>query len=145
MDIEASSNRLRLSYPPSRAFPRATEATGQEELTLHIGAIPFFDLDSTSFLPCPDDGNDLDSVSCAFPGLNVTLRGNIIRHVHAQGRTRELTFSKKQKRYGAYHYVLRWMFDRQAIVDAARGDEEVVPEMVIEFEQTALPECSLRM
>lgn len=153
MTIQATANSLRLTYPPSRAFPKATTTTdrmddndAEEEFTLHIGAIPFFELDKTSFLPS-SPGASNEAVSCAFPGLNVTFRGNIITGTDQQGRTRqrELTFSKKQKRYGSYFYVLRWRFSREEMQRKNSG-EVVVPEVVIEFERTPLPEnCPLRM
>lgn len=116
-EIQAGPKSLTIRYPPSRDFP---DAPVSHTMVLHIGALPFMQL----------DGNSFASNRESLPGLDVELKGSV-----ADNSTKCLRFASNTRTHGAYHYVLQFEW---------KGDIGV-PELVIQFEKTTPPQYPLLM
>lgn len=116
-EIIARPDSLTIRYPPSRD---SKEAPVSRRMILHIGALPFLQLDGTSF-----EGNRQ-----SLPGLDVELHGNVTTN----GR-KTLRFGSAMRTHGAYYYELQYEWD----------GEIGTPELVIAFQKTTPPHYPLRM
>lgn len=113
--IVASAESLSITYPKPVDFANSPSSN---VIRLHIGALPFLQLDGKSF----------ESDRESLPGLEIQFTGNVVE----RGR-RTLKFGSNTKTHDAYHYVLEYSWE---------GDIGI-PELVIEFKKTAPPQYLL--
>lgn len=118
-EIIASSNSLAVKYKTPFDFPDSPQAT---RITLHIGCLPFMQLDQTAFA----------SNAASLPGLDVRLSGNVV-----EKGTQEFTFDKHHFNHGSAFYKLSYAFPANL-----REAEE--PTLVVNFTKTKPPVYDLR-
>jgi len=111
----ASAESLVVKYPKPVDFANSPSSN---VLRLHIGSLPFLQLDGKSF----------DSDHESLPGLDIQFSGNVVE----RGQ-RTLKFGTETRPHGAYHYVLEYTWE---------GDIGV-PELVIGFKKTTPPQYPL--
>ena len=120
--IKATESALTITYPHPTDFAKAAH-NSSSQIILHIGCLPFMQLDGTSF----------QGSKQSLPGLDITLSGNV-----AEEAKRTLTFDKTHKLHGAWYY--RLVFDFPALRE--KGE---VPELVLGLTQTEPPVSPFRM
>jgi hypothetical protein len=113
----ASPESLTITYPKPIDF---ASSPSSKQVRLHIGALPFLQLNTKSF----------DSNSESLPGLDLQLSGNIVE----RGQ-RSLRFGSETRTHGVYHYVLQ--YDWQGDIG--------VPELVISFKKQTPPQYPLEL
>jgi hypothetical protein len=116
--ITATADALTVKLPKPTDFPNSPSA---DRVTLHIGALPFMQLNKRSF----------EGHRASLPGLDVRLSGNIVE----QG-TQTLEFNKDTTMHGAPYYRLSYAFP------ASLREEE--PTLVVGVTRTKPPVYDLR-
>lgn len=117
--IEAKADSLSIAYPKPHHFPAASH-NSSTQIILHIGCLPFFQLNGDSFIGEKE----------ILPGLELTFGGNV-----AAKSKRTLTFDKSHKLHGAWHYRLVLDFAHES--DMASREEE--PVLVLGLKKTQPP------
>lgn len=114
--IQATADSLNIAYTKPIHFPMAEHNTSSQ-IILHIGCLPFFQMNGDSFSTNTED----------LPGLRLTLSGNV-----AERAKRTLTFDKSHKLHGAWYH--RLVFDFAQEESLMSRDEE--PCLVLGLERT---------
>lgn len=118
-EMKVSPTSLTIAYPKPKQFPLAAHNSATT-MTLHIGCLPFLQLNGDSFT----------TGTTSLPGLDITLSGNV-----AEKAKRTLSFDKSHKLHGAWHY--RLILDFASVADMCSRDE--VPVLTIGLQKTQPP------
>lgn len=118
-DITATPSSLAVTCKKPVDFPDSPQAN---QITLHIGCLPFMQLDQRTF----------DDHAASLPGLDVRLSGNVVER-----GIQSFSFTKDTNNHGAAFYKLIYAFPA-----SLRNEED--PALVINFVKTKPPVYDLR-
>jgi hypothetical protein len=114
--MKATPESLTVSYPKPVDF---VSSPSSNLIRLHIGALPFLQLDGQSFTSNREQ----------LPGLDIQFSGNVVE----RGR-RSLKFGSDTRTHGACHYVLEYEWEGNI----------GIPELLISFQKTTPPSYPLQ-